>query len=685
MDTDSDWGSQQTVAFPTPSPLKGWSSVKKKGNAIDSPTNMISSDSDGDELPEIRIGLPNSSKRRRIESLSNQLPRSPLSKHTSNPNQRFTNTADTTEASSRSLRDINVATSANATTNVSSTLDISVISVSSVNSSERPSSSRRRTLHGTTTKTHKNFDPDSSIDSPKPLRERMKLTLEQECILISSSDDEPQSPNNKRSPNHVPSSFAYSSTLTSTHTTTNTSPFTYTTSSAFASSTTTPPSLDCDPPILLSESDDDLPTYALDLYTSPATTFENLRQHKAKTAAVSPISTAWKPTAPSRKRASDEVNNKTKTKEDKAQEKAKKAVEKAQEKLQKASERERIQREKKANTERDRAEKRAEKNKQKKRTTTERMATMIMRVTEDVNTLLQDCDEVFDLLCSSEITVTQFECEYDRTIQWQRKIPHTSFDRIGTFEVQDEKFAMVLMSATEFIALLCNRELMTHVVEVETRFPQDYQLTLVVEGLQTFFKSQKLNQNKAYRERILQASGQEVSSAKPRKRKAQDDGAMTQAMRDVKGLDVETAMVAIQCETSVMLRITESSKETAAMIHAYSRGVACLPDQQQFTGFGFSPHDRAPETVDKNGFKGLKRVWLRHLQQFNGLSEIKAQAIVDTYCSPRRLIAVFTKHGKHAIKDIKVRRGETNRNIGPKVSEVLYKFYTSLDPTALVE
>ena len=151
---------------------------------------------------------------------------------------------------------------------------------------------------------------------------------------------------------------------------------------------------------------------------------------------------------------------------------------------------------------------------------------------------------------------------------------------------------------------------------------------------------------------------------------------------------VEMALIALQMEFDDMkVRVSYDVNETASLVYYYSKSVASAIDKTSFFGLGFCPEaSRKPQKVQtKNGFAGLKNVWIEQLQQIKGVSEAVAQAIAETYPSPKALVAGFQTHGRHALRGVRVRRGSSTSNCGPKISELLHTFFTATDGEQLVE
>eukprot|EP00054_Salpingoeca_dolichothecata_P011109 m.61819 g.61819 ORF g.61819 m.61819 type:complete len:171 (+) comp19305_c1_seq1:219-731(+) len=149
---------------------------------------------------------------------------------------------------------------------------------------------------------------------------------------------------------------------------------------------------------------------------------------------------------------------------------------------------------------------------------------------------------------------------------------------------------------------------------------------------------------------------------------------------------VEQALIWLQLEGQVFLRLTETTRETTELICLFTKSLAVKPDRQREASFSFCAESaRAPKKVNPSTFAGLLAVWQQQLCQMNQLSEPVAKALIERYPSPSALVAAFKAHGVHAVENVPVRRGSSNRRVGPKMSERLHNFFMTTDPDMIFE
>ena len=147
------------------------------------------------------------------------------------------------------------------------------------------------------------------------------------------------------------------------------------------------------------------------------------------------------------------------------------------------------------------------------------------------------------------------------------------------------------------------------------------------------------------------------------------------------------ALISIQLETEMKVRISYDGKDSAELIYYYAKAIAAAVDKSTGHGLGFCAEStRNPKKVNtKDGFSGLKLVFCEQLQQIKGVSLAVAQAVARAYPAPAMLYKGFAQQGKHMLRDVEVCRNGRIGKVGPKISELLYVFHTADDGNMLVE
>ncbi|XP_041672522.1 crossover junction endonuclease EME1 [Cheilinus undulatus] len=282
-----------------------------------------------------------------------------------------------------------------------------------------------------------------------------------------------------------------------------------------------------------------------------------------------------------------------------------------------------------------------------------------------------------------------------RSVSWMRRAPCAQMED-GACEPE----AQVVMQLTvdDFITLIHNYiqeerhgrsdsgpSLTSWIQERQKRHP-DKILSLVVIDLEKYFRSNKSQSRKRFREAV---SGEENGGGKAKKRKKNGG---SEALPEVSRVEVEEAVVHLQLHTGVSVRFLSTWKDFSDHITMTTKAVAEAPfkREREKTGFSFYLESEwaGGQKVDKAG-KGLLQVWRRQIQQLNRVSPDMASAILAAYPSPRLLQKAYRQcksdqEKTSLLADLLIRRGEgvtsTTRRVGPELSKRLFLLMNSRDP-----
>ncbi|XP_034715745.1 crossover junction endonuclease EME1 [Etheostoma cragini] len=282
-----------------------------------------------------------------------------------------------------------------------------------------------------------------------------------------------------------------------------------------------------------------------------------------------------------------------------------------------------------------------------------------------------------------------------RSVSWMRRAPCAQpEDAVCVPEAQ----VVMQMTVEDFITLIhghiqeerhgrsgCAPTLTSWVQEQQRRRPGNV-LSLAVIDLEKYFRSQKSQSQKRFREAVVgeQRGGGHV------RRKRKSGGA--ELRPEVSRVEVEEAVVHLQLHTGVSVRFLSTWKDFTDHITMTTKAVAEAPfkREREETGFSFYLESEwaGGQRVDRAG-KGLLQVWKRQIQQLNRVSPDMASAILAAYPSPQRLhqaYGVCETEGERTslLSDLLIRRGEgvtaTTRRVGPELSKRLFLMMTSRDP-----
>ncbi|XP_053392812.1 crossover junction endonuclease EME1-like [Mercenaria mercenaria] len=286
------------------------------------------------------------------------------------------------------------------------------------------------------------------------------------------------------------------------------------------------------------------------------------------------------------------------------------------------------------------------------------------------------------------------------TIMWRRQVTECNMSadmKVETVHSDiEEQEMMAVIPVTDFVHMVNTFKLKQrgqlnegitvrgYVNQMKSCLP-DKSITIIVPGLEQYFRDVKSKTQRQYREAVQSANPNHKS--KPGKDKP---GLVT-----VSRVDVEEAVTDTLLQTGCSTFMLETSEDVADMVRRFSKAVAERPAKKDRFDPIFSFHEEGVGgvKVDKNGV-GLLKVWKQQLLQFKNISPDISQAIIAEYPSPLLLRKAYQRCSseKEAIKlleNIVVRRGagvlETTRRVGKELSRRIYTFFTSEDPGLIIK
>ncbi|XP_029311361.1 crossover junction endonuclease EME1 [Cottoperca gobio] len=283
-----------------------------------------------------------------------------------------------------------------------------------------------------------------------------------------------------------------------------------------------------------------------------------------------------------------------------------------------------------------------------------------------------------------------------RSVSWMRKAPCAQpEDAVCVAEAH----VVMQMTVEDFITLILayiqeerhgrsgsGPTLTSWVQEQQRRHPAKI-LGLVVIELEKYFRSQKSQSKKRFREAV--AGEEEGGGGKVKKRRK---NGVAEVQPEVSRVELEEAVVHLQLHTGVSVRFLSTWKDFSDHITMTTKAVAEAPfkREREKTGFSFYLESEwaGGQRVDRAG-KGLLQVWRRQIQQLNRVSPDMASAILAAYPSPQLLNKSYSlcrtdRERISLLSELLIRRGEgvtsTTRRVGPELSKRLFLLMKSCDP-----
>ena len=195
-------------------------------------------------------------------------------------------------------------------------------------------------------------------------------------------------------------------------------------------------------------------------------------------------------------------------------------------------------------------------------------------------------DQIKEFMKTQEISTTSYQSPVPNTIRWRRKVDSYFDEEKGhriamPKEIHDEKHAICLMSAKDFVNLTTAAHkqpgydtLECHIRKLKINFTH-YTIIYIIEGLDAWMRKNKNARNKAYESAVLgQAQSVDdtvpASSQSKARRKKQLDVPIDEDM-------IEDALLQLQVKEGCLVHHTATSFETAEWVANFTQHISQLP------------------------------------------------------------------------------------------------------------
>ena len=195
-------------------------------------------------------------------------------------------------------------------------------------------------------------------------------------------------------------------------------------------------------------------------------------------------------------------------------------------------------------------------------------------------------DQIKEFMKTQEISTTSYQSPVPNTIRWRRKVDSYFDEEKGhrvamPKEIHDEKYALCLMSAKDFVNLtttdqdqLENDMLEGHIRKLKSHFV-DYTIIYIIEGLDACLRKNKNARNRAYESAVLgQAQSVDdivpISSQSKARRKKQLDVPLDEDK-------IEDALLRLQVKEGCLIHHTATSFETAEWVANFTQHISQSP------------------------------------------------------------------------------------------------------------
>ncbi|KAF5596365.1 crossover junction endonuclease eme1 [Fusarium pseudocircinatum] len=310
----------------------------------------------------------------------------------------------------------------------------------------------------------------------------------------------------------------------------------------------------------------------------------------------------------------------------------------------------------------------------KKVSTPEMMVDIPSSLNATVTTELQTMLEPFD------VQYTTWDSPVDNVIKWRRKVRSRYNDEIGLWEpiplrLEDEKHALVVMHADEFVKLAQDDQISAHVGKMQRHFA-DHSLVYLIEGLTPWMRKNRSLRNRQFASNVR--AQEAAASTAGRRRNNPPAKYVSEEL-------IEDALLQLQVMHEVLIHHTMIPLETAEQILTFTQHISTIPYRKQrdiaTLGAGFCMESGQVKTGEDT-----KDTYVRMLQEIVRVTAPIAYGIAAEYGTVSSLVRGLEEYGPTRLEGVKKSANKdgafSDRMVGQAVSRRMYKVFTGVDETS---
>ncbi|KAJ4321164.1 hypothetical protein N0V84_005516 [Fusarium piperis] len=278
-----------------------------------------------------------------------------------------------------------------------------------------------------------------------------------------------------------------------------------------------------------------------------------------------------------------------------------------------------------------------------------------------------------------DVQFTTWDSPVDNVIKWRRKVKSRYNDDLGLWEpiplrLQDEKHALVVMTADEFVRLALDDELSSHVEKMERHF-STHHIIYLLEGLIPWMRKNRNLRNRQFTSRVR---AQESSASNSSRRNKPSESYIPEET-------IEDALLQLQVMHDVLIHHTTIPLETAEWIVNFTQHVSTIPYRKQrdqatlVAGF-------CMESGQVKTGEDTKDTYVKMLQEIVRVTAPIAYGVAQELTSVSKLVRGLETGGPTRLEGVRKSANKdgtfSDRTIGQAVSRRMYKVFTGQDETS---
>lgn len=303
--------------------------------------------------------------------------------------------------------------------------------------------------------------------------------------------------------------------------------------------------------------------------------------------------------------------------------------------------------------------------------------------------------QVETLLEDLNVKSHSYSSPVKNVVKWRRKVRARFSEKEAQWEpiperVEDEKHAMVIITAPEFVELALGAQgsdLEAHVLSMQ-RYHDGHTLMYLIEGLTPWLRKNRNVRNRQFQSAVRNAGAdaETSTSAAPPPNTQQRKKAPKPPPQYIDEDTVEDALLQLQVLHGVLVHHTAAPIETAQWVAIFTQHISTIPYRRQRDAVNSSAAF-CMETGQVRTGDGPQDTYVRMLQEIARVTAPIAWGIAGEFGTVSELVRGLEREGPLALEGIRKSANRdgayTDRNVGQAISKRLYKVFTSRDEASM--
>lgn len=278
-------------------------------------------------------------------------------------------------------------------------------------------------------------------------------------------------------------------------------------------------------------------------------------------------------------------------------------------------------------------------------------------------------------------------------VTWRRKVKAQFNEDEGQWEpipeeIQQEKHAMVILQAAEFVELALGpqgSDLEAHTLKLQLHY-RNHALIYLIEGLEPWMRKNRTVRNRRFRAAVdcvgAQADPTVADDAAPSSSTQRSRKTRKPPPLYIDEDSVEDALLRLQVLYGALIHHTKSAVETAQWVTIFTQHISTIPYRRQKDAASAS----AAFCMDSGQMRtgdGVQDTYVRMLVAIARVTPPMAVEICSEFPTVTKLMEGFQRQGPLALEDVDKpanRDGAfTDQRVGPAISRRLHKIFIGRD------